>query len=213
MMGWAKFDDGFTDHPKVAAAGPWAELLAVRGVIYAAKHETDGFIPDGQLPRLGVGIPAVRKRAAVLVDVGLWGEVVGGWLIHDFLDYHPSKAVKEDERAKARERMREVRANTPRTSGNPDPTPTPNASSASNGFVAFNARRAVEATRERKRQGLRVKSESGLAKTIQADPEHVAESQRLWAHRDCPECKGKGVVGVYSPGAGMRSVVCGEGVG
>jgi hypothetical protein len=43
--------------------------------------------------------------------------------------------------------------------------------------------------------------------------ERVAESRRREVHRDCPKCKGKGVLEVYSPGAGMRSVVCGEGVG
>lgn len=209
-MGWAKFDDGFTDHPKVAAAGPWGELLAMRGVIYAAKHETDGFIPAGQLARLGVGIPAVKKKAASLVEVGLWDEADGGWVIHDFLDYHPSRADKEEERAKARQRMREVRANKERSSGNPDPTPTrtPNASSASNGFTGFHAQRAVDAVRERKRKGLEVKSDGGLARTIQADPDFRAESERIWAHRDCDKCDGDGFVSEYSPGAGMRKVEC-----
>ena len=209
-MGWAKFDDQFTRHPKVIAAGPWAELLAMRGVIYAAGLETDGFIPTAGLAHIGAGIPAVKKKAAALVEVGLWEESDGGWVIHDFLDYHPARAAKEEERAKARERMREVRANSNGSARNPDPTPTrtPNTTTAEDGFTAFNAKRAVEAVRQRKNQGLPVKSEGGLARTIQADADHIAESQRLWAHRNCENCSGKGSTRAYAPGAGMVETLC-----
>lgn len=210
-MGWAKFDDGFTEHPKVVAAGPWGELLAMRGVIYAARYETDGFIPSGQLPRLSVGIPAVKRRVSELISVGLWEETDGGWLIHDFLDYHPSKAEREEERQAARERMRNVRANKTRTSDEvppqlarssdyPDPTRTPKEAKASS-FTAFNAERAVEAVRQRQKKGLPVTSPPGLARTIAADPDHVAESQRIWGHRDCEKCDGTGFL-VFHPQAG-----------
>jgi hypothetical protein len=220
-VGWAKFDDGFTDHPKVVAAGPWAELLAMRAVIYCARHETDGLIRKSVLPRLTVGIPSVRRQVSALIREELWEETDEGWLVHDFLDYHPSRADKDAERQAARERMRKVRANKPRTepeqqpkfekrSPYPDPTRTPNTTSASNGFTAFHAQRAAEAVRERKRKGLEVKSEGGLARTIQGDPDFVAESKRLWAHRDCEKCGGKGFVEDYAPGAGQVRVKCEE---
>lgn len=140
-MGWAKFDDQFTDHPKVQAVGPMAELLAMRAVIYAARYETDGLIRESVLPRLTVGITAPSKQIAALLRENLWEKVDEGWLIHDFLDYHPSKADREAERQAARERMANVRANKKRTterssgeqapnkrrsSDNPDPTRTPN---------------------------------------------------------------------------------------
>jgi len=68
-------------------------------------------------------------------------------------------------------------------------------------FSAFNAKRAVEVVDQRIRAGLPVKSRTGLAKTIQADPEHVFESRRVWAHRDCEKCGGRGVL-VFHPQAG-----------
>ena len=289
-MGWAKFDDQFTRHPKVIAAGPWAELLAMRGVIYAAGLETDGFIPTAGLAHIGAGIPAVRKRAAALVEVGLWEESDGGWVIHDFLDYHPSKAERDVDRGYARRRWalnnnpglrqairdrdgdncrycgvevnwsdRKGRAGgtydhvVPVTRGGtddlenivvccrgcnnrkgdrllevsglvlcqmpsefnldnseqPQPVPrTPNTTTAENGFTAFNAKRAAEAVKQRKRQGLPVKSEGGLARTIQADANHIAESQRLWAHRNCENCSGQGAIKAYAPGAGMVETPC-----
>lgn len=135
-MGWAKFDDQFSDHPKVLAAGPMAELLAMRAVIYCARYETDGLIQAEQLPRLALGITAPRKHVAALVRVGLWDETDGGWMVHDFLDYHPSAKKRDKEREGARERMAKVRgkkertsenvqANGDRSSGYPVPDPVP----------------------------------------------------------------------------------------
>lgn len=222
-MGWAKFDDQFSDHPKVVAAGPMAELLAMRAVIFCARYETDGLIRESVLPRLTVGITSPKKQVSALVREGLWEKTDDGWVVHDFLDYHPSRADKEEERQAARERMRNVRANRKRTnparsdeqpqnngrsSPYPDPDPSPDASTTTDGFTAFNADRAVEAVRQRKRQGLPVKSESGLARTIQQDPEFRAESERIWSHRDCDNCGGKGFTETYAPGAGVTKVEC-----
>jgi len=114
-MGWAKFDDQFTDHPKVQAAGPMAELLAMRAVVYCARYETDGLIRESVLPRLTVGITSPKRQISALIREGLWEETDGGWLVHDFLDYHPSRAEKDQERQAARERMANVRANKGRT--------------------------------------------------------------------------------------------------
>lgn len=135
-MGWAKFDDQFSDHPKVVAAGPMAELLAMRAIIYCARYETDGMIQAEQLPRLALGIASPKKQVAALVRVGLWDEVDGGWMVHDFLDYHPSAKRRDQEREEARQRMAKVRAkrarssedvqaNTDRSSPYPVPDPVP----------------------------------------------------------------------------------------
>jgi len=91
-----------------------------------------------------------------------------------------------------------------RDTSRPDPSYT---TSTSNGFTRYNAKRAVEAVRDRQRRGLTVKSEAGLAMTIQADPDFIAESERLWGHRDCV-CGGKGYTEEYAPGAGTRQVAC-----
>ena len=75
------------------------------------------------------------KHAANLQRVGLWDVTEGGWTIHDYLEFQPSKEKVEAERAAARKRMSdarsggssagsstEVRANNARSSRNPDPT-------------------------------------------------------------------------------------------
>lgn len=138
-MGWAKFDDQFTDHPKVQAVGPMAELLAMRAVIYAARYETDGVIRESDLPRLSLGITSPKRQISALLRENLWEICSEGWRIHDFLDYHPSREEKEADRQAARERMANVRANKRRTnerssgeqapnkqrsSPYPDPSPT-----------------------------------------------------------------------------------------
>jgi len=127
LMGWAKFDDQFTDHPKVVSAGALAELLDVRAVIHCARYETDGFVQSEQLSRLSLGISSPKRQVAALVRVGLWEEVDGGWVIHDFLDYHPSAQQKHEEREAARERMAKVREKKGRSS--PDVRPNTNGTS------------------------------------------------------------------------------------
>jgi hypothetical protein len=230
-MGWAKFDDQFTDHPKVVAAGPMAELLAMRAVIYCAKHETDGHILEAQLPRLAVGIPSVKRQVAALVSAGLWtvDESGAGWWVHDFLDYHPSREMKEQEREEARERMRKaresrsgnVRANKTRTepelreksagsSDNPVPSrPVPKAAAVSDGFAEFLQKRAAAEAERRKFEGVKVKHTGGLIHYLTTEAtEFIDESKRVWAHRDCEGCDGKGFTESYSPGGGMGKVEC-----
>jgi hypothetical protein len=85
---WARVDDQFGEHPKVlslgrdrfAGMGVW--LL---GLTYANRFLTDGFIPDAALPA------GSRKLVSRLVEVRLWDKVTGGFRIHDFADYQPSR--------------------------------------------------------------------------------------------------------------------------
>lgn len=101
-MSWIRLDDGFADHPKVLAAGPLATVLYVRGLCYASRHTTDGFIPTGAVPALAVGLDPAGPED--LVRVGLWEKTEGGYTIHDFLKYNFSKA----EIVAAREKKREA---------------------------------------------------------------------------------------------------------
>lgn len=89
-MAWAKIDDQFADHPKVIAAGPLASWLYVCGLTYCARLLTDGFIPTGQVRKLA-DLDRAMDLAQSLVEVGLWEEVAGGYLVHDYLEYNPSK--------------------------------------------------------------------------------------------------------------------------
>lgn len=89
-MAWVKLDDQFADHPKVIEAGPLAAWLYVCGLTYCSRLLTDGFIPAGQIRRLAdVKNPdALAKR---LVAVGLWEACDGGYRIHDYFEYQPTR--------------------------------------------------------------------------------------------------------------------------
>ncbi len=108
-MAWARFDDKYIFSPKIVAAGPWAELLDVRGIIYCAHGETDGLLSHADLELIGRGIPAFKAKAKRLVEVGRWLERDGGYEIHSYLRYNPSHAKLEAEREAARNRMAKAR--------------------------------------------------------------------------------------------------------
>lgn len=116
-MAWVKIDDHFDEHPKLAAVGPigWGVWLA--GLAYCNRNLTDGFIPRPVAESIGgkwrVYVPTEDGREQVwrinrssgmvgqdmdtewaislLVQVGLWEEVEGGYRVHDYSDYQPSK--------------------------------------------------------------------------------------------------------------------------
>jgi hypothetical protein len=77
---------------RVAAAGLASELLYVRGLALAADLLSDGFISDLQLSRYaGVGMKDAKRRAAKLVEVGLWEREDGGYRITAWLRWNRSR--------------------------------------------------------------------------------------------------------------------------
>lgn len=103
-MAWVKIDDSFADHPKVASAGPLGMALQVAALCYCNRYLTDGFVPMAVAPRLvyfeGLADPFdVINR---LIDAGLWVQVEGGYQIHDYLEYQPSKSEVKETREKRR---------------------------------------------------------------------------------------------------------------
>ena len=107
-MPWFRLDDSFHSHPKVIAAGNEAVGLYVRCGTYVAQHLTDGFV--GKPVVLLYGSDSLAAR---LVDAGLWHRARGGWNIHDYLDYNPSREAVEKERKAAAERQRRRRDTVP----------------------------------------------------------------------------------------------------
>jgi hypothetical protein len=113
-MPWVRLDDGFASHPKVLAAGLLGMGLHVAGLCYANRHLTDGFIADNAVETLGrftVELPGAKRRrldpefvAGQLVAAGLWERVEGGYRIHDYLVFQPSRADVERDREIARRR-------------------------------------------------------------------------------------------------------------
>lgn len=112
-MTWAKFCDGFLDHPKVLRAGEDASNLFMRGCIWCNKHLTDGAIPREALRALTARRDA-PALAAKLVSVRLWEETADGWQVHDWSDHNPTRESVEGRREKTREKVaswREKRGN------------------------------------------------------------------------------------------------------
>jgi hypothetical protein len=107
-MGWVKIDDNFANHPKVLKAGPLGIAMQVAALCYCNHYLTDGFIPASAVPGLlnlnglgmrmwagelmGGGEDATWEFIVEdLLNAGLWHEIDGGYQIHDYLDYQPSK--------------------------------------------------------------------------------------------------------------------------
>ena len=99
-MAWSKLDDRYHDNPKMVAAGLTATGLHARAITYSARHETNGHIPvawvDSQIAELR---PVERRRVmAVLEELELFERCNGGYVVHDYLDFNPSRAELEARR-------------------------------------------------------------------------------------------------------------------
>ncbi len=134
-MTWFKVDDTLGSHPKARAAGLAAMGLWVVAGAWSSQHLTEGFVPHWYVNSW----PSGQKRAANLVQSGLWIEVDSGFSFHQWEERNPSKEQVESERAAARERQRKHRESkrdavvshgvtngvTNRTPTRPDPTVVP----------------------------------------------------------------------------------------
>jgi hypothetical protein len=92
-MTWVKIDESMTEHPKVAQVSDRAFRLHVSALCYANRVLTDGHVPDRVATQL---VPNGKRAANELVDAGIWERHNGGFEIHDYLEYQPSKAEVED---------------------------------------------------------------------------------------------------------------------
>lgn len=102
-MAWVRIDDGFAEHPKLLATTYPALTVAlqVAALCYCNRNLTDGFIPAVKVPGLlplGDGLAPGGDRAVWevvvedLLELGIWEPVKGGYSIHDYLEYQPSRA-------------------------------------------------------------------------------------------------------------------------
>lgn len=117
---WAKLDDALLDHPKILQAsgglGQDGRVKALGtyalGLLYANKHLTDGFLSRAAMQELRVSTTTAR----IMVAVGLWSVVKGGYKVHDFHDHNPKASDVQAKRKADRERKRKGGEN--RHSGN-----------------------------------------------------------------------------------------------
>lgn len=101
-MAWARIDDKFLDNPKVRKAGKEATYLYISALIYSSSQITEGFISDESLGLVAFKgfIKNENSQAKKLVECDLWDRVEGGYQIHDYLEYNPTKEEIEEARAK-----------------------------------------------------------------------------------------------------------------
>jgi len=112
-MPWVRFEDSFPLNRKIRRAGRDAYLLHFTATCFSARHLTDGHIDDRDFPDLAHEAMLTPEAAATaltsLIDNGLVETTSTGWVIHDFLDYQPSRAQVLSEREATRERQRQSR--------------------------------------------------------------------------------------------------------
>lgn len=102
---WLKLDDRFDEHPKLARCDDYDAALSVmvQLMLYCARNLTDGAIPKRVEQRFDRDIIAAlmepHEGGPGMLERGPDGLL----LVHDYLDYNPSRADVESERERKRE--------------------------------------------------------------------------------------------------------------
>jgi hypothetical protein len=116
-MPWVRIDDHYDENPKIAQAGPLCVALWLAGLAYCNRNLTDGFIPWGtarglvswsylepeddkgrrKVCEVGVssGMAGEDVGSEYVIELlkknGMWIEVPGGYKVHDYEDFQPTK--------------------------------------------------------------------------------------------------------------------------
>jgi hypothetical protein len=109
---WARFEDDYLGNTKLATLSTAAIALDMAAIIYSARELRDGVLsePDVQAVAALIHLKRWPPTAAELVRVNRWAKADGGgFTIHDYLEYQPSRQQVLEERAAAAQRMRRVR--------------------------------------------------------------------------------------------------------
>ncbi len=134
-MVWSQFDDAAAKSPKAQKAGNDAWLLWCGAVMYCNRHLTDGFVPLAALATECLPEPLSMARAKKLAErlvsanihpdkLGLFERGDGGYWVHDFLDWNPSKAEVEAKRKADRDRKRGRGGSPPESTSDSNRIPT-----------------------------------------------------------------------------------------
>ena len=110
-MAWLKIDDGFAEHPKIEALSDRELRIHVAAMCMSARNLTDGKVSPRDARALLGRHRGRMKHINRLVEVGVWAQTQDGWEINDYLHYNPTADSVREERRKAAQRMRDVRAN------------------------------------------------------------------------------------------------------
>jgi hypothetical protein len=105
-MSWVKIDDQMPRHPKLLGLGRdrlMCQGVWMDGMCYASAYLTDGVIPAAALEK------GSERYAQLLVTAGLWEKIDGGYRVHDYHDYQPTRATVMESRRRNAERQSRYR--------------------------------------------------------------------------------------------------------
>lgn len=88
-MSWVRLDDQFFLNPKAVAAGKDGRELFLAGLCYCASQLTDGFIASAAVPLIAAQANVKPSTARLLESIGWWEETIGGWWVHNYLEFNP----------------------------------------------------------------------------------------------------------------------------
>lgn len=80
-----RLDHGMPENRKVMGLTDTAFRLYVEAICWCSRQESDGHIPEAFMARMGKA-----KNVTELVDSGLLDTAVGGYQVHDYLDFQRS---------------------------------------------------------------------------------------------------------------------------
>lgn len=119
-MPWVRLDEQFAWHPKLARVGPLGMALQVAALCYSNRHLTDGFVPwsiaqglltwefatqDNRRYKIGISCGMAGQDVTsdfvipLLLEADIWEQVEGGYRIHNFRKYQPTKKQVLEERS------------------------------------------------------------------------------------------------------------------
>ena len=103
-MSWVRLDDQFANHAKIMSVSSDAFRLHVTAMCWSSSQLTDGTVPVAATRQLGWFCGNLYETIAELETAGLWDVSPGGWVIHDYLEYNPSREQVTKERTEAKKR-------------------------------------------------------------------------------------------------------------
>lgn len=109
-MAWVKLDDGFPNNPKVASVSLRARWLHLVAMCYCGRNLTDGALSSRAVRVVVAEADVPRKHVDELHHAGLWDRAADGYLIHDYLEYNPSRDKVLEDRDAAKRRMQRLRS-------------------------------------------------------------------------------------------------------
>jgi len=101
---WIRLDDDYINHPKFVALSHVAFRLWHEGMAYSRKLMTDGIITSGALKTFRYASKSAVKELTAPLYPGaspLWEERDGGFEIHDYLDWNPTRQPRCKDMAKS----------------------------------------------------------------------------------------------------------------